>query len=284
MRYALLAGLIAGQCATPDAFSAQTKAKDASQQVEISGYAGDIMEPFISRDGATLFFNNRNDPPDKTDLYWAERIDALHFRYRGPVDSANSPALDGVPSAGADNTLCYVSLRSYAETLATIYCGKWTGRDIANVTLQAHAAPLIPGRVVFDVEVSTGGDYAILADGQFTGGPVPAAANLRLARRDGGFRLDPSADGLFAKVNTAALEYAPGLSADGLTLCFTRMERNSPSLWITKRPTGEAAFGAPQPLSSITGFVEACTFAPDGAIYFHRQTGGRYTLWRAIVN
>ncbi len=183
----------------------------------------------------------------------------------------------------ADNTLCYVSTRSYAETLATIYCGKWTGRDATNVTLQTHAAPLIPGRVVFDFEVSPGGDYAILADGKFTGGPVPATADLRLARRDGEFRLDPASDALFDKVNTKALEYAAGLSADGLTLCFTRLDGSSPSLWIAKRATDQSAFDAPRHLSSITGFVEACTFAPDGAIYFHRLTNGRYTLWRAVI-
>ena len=283
MRYALLAALIVGQCGPVDAPAPQAEVSDTSVQVDISGYAGDIMEPFLSRDGATLFFNNRNDPPDKTDLYWAQRIDDLHFRYRGPLAGANSAALDGVPSMSADNTLCYVSTRSYAQTLATIYCGKWTGRDATNVTLQTRAAPLIPGRVVFDFEISPGGDYATLADGKFTGGPVPAAADLRLARRDGEFRLDPASDALFDKVNTKALEYAAGLSADGLTLCFTRLDGNSPSLWIAKRATDQSAFDAPRHLSAITGFVEACTFAPDGAIYFHRLTNGRYTLWRAVI-
>lgn len=283
MRYALLAVLVAGQCTPGGEPAPQVKTNDVSEQVEISGYAGDIMEPFLSRDGATLFFNNRNDPSEKTDLHWAERIDGLHFRYRGLVAGANSPALDGVPSMSTDGRLCYVSTRSYAQTLATIYCGKWTGRDMTGVALQTHAAPLIPGRVVFDVEISPAGDYAILADGQFTGGPVPVAADLRLARRDGEFRLDPASDALFSKINTKALEYAAGLSADGLTLCFTRLDGGASSLWIAKRSTGQAAFDAPRQLSSVTGFVEACTFAPDGAIYFHRLTNGRYALWRAVI-
>ncbi len=34
---------------------------------------------------------------------------------------------------------------------------------------------------------------------------------------------------------------------------------------------------------TIKGFVEAATFAPDGAIYFHRRGGERHTLWRAAA-
>ena len=40
----------------------------AAQPVTILGYADHAMEPFLSRDGAILFFNNRNDPPEQTDL------------------------------------------------------------------------------------------------------------------------------------------------------------------------------------------------------------------------
>ncbi len=68
----------------------------APQPVTITGYSGDAMEPFITRDGSILIFNNLNDPPSETDLHWAERIDDLTFAYRGKLQGANSPALDAV--------------------------------------------------------------------------------------------------------------------------------------------------------------------------------------------
>jgi hypothetical protein len=45
------------------------------------------MEPFITRDGRYLFFNNSNDPSVNTNLRYAERIDDLTFKYKGEVDS-----------------------------------------------------------------------------------------------------------------------------------------------------------------------------------------------------
>lgn len=257
------------------------------QPVVIEGYDSDVMEPFLSRDGETLFFNNSNAPAAQTDLHWATRIDALHFRYRGRIDGANSAMLDGVPTLSRDGTFCFVSTRDYARTLATIHCGSWSGADAANVTLQAEAAPLIPGRLVFDAELDASGQTLFIADGLFTGGPVPATADLRLARLvDGRFRLDPSADHPFGSINTAALEYAAAISADGLVLSFTRLASppgSSPQVWIARRATTDVAFEAPQRIDAIKGFVEAATFAPDGAIYFHRRVGERHTLWRAAA-
>jgi WD40-like Beta Propeller Repeat len=283
LRYSLLFALPLLQCAPQVAPPADVIGLDGSDRVDVRGYTGDIMEPFLSRDGQVLFFNNRNSPPEKTDLHWARRIDDLHFTYGGLISGANSAALDGVPSMSADRNFCFVSTRSYERTLATIYCGQWTGADVSDVTLQSSAAALIPGRVTFDFEVSPAGDYAILADGLFNGGSIPVSADLRLARRDGGFRIDPKSDGLFARINTSALEYAAGLSADGLTLCFTRLASGLPSIWIATRATEGTAFSAPRQASSIRGFVEACTFALDGAIYFHRLDGDRYTLRRATA-
>jgi hypothetical protein len=41
------------------------------------------MEPFITRDGHFLFFNNSNNPRVDTNLYWATRIDDLTFQFAG---------------------------------------------------------------------------------------------------------------------------------------------------------------------------------------------------------
>jgi hypothetical protein len=288
MRIALAAFIVlAAACAAPapEPAAAPWAKFTAPQPVTIEGYDGDAMEPFLSRDGSLLFFNNRNDPPEQTDIHWAERIDDLHFRYRGKIEGANSDALDGVPTLSTNGRFCFISPRAYQPTLATIHCGQRTGDHIENVKLQAEAAPLIPGRVVFDVELDASSEFLILADGKFTGGPVPASADLRLARLvDGEYRLDPSADRLFAAINTPALEYAAALSSDGLTLSFTRLEGRPPlartTIWLAHRDTRDTAFSAPIRIEAIDGFVEAATFAPDGAIYFHKRDGNRFTLQR----
>jgi hypothetical protein len=43
------------------------------------------MEPFVSRDGKYLFFNNLNEPLVNTNLHWAERVDDLHSKHRGEI-------------------------------------------------------------------------------------------------------------------------------------------------------------------------------------------------------
>src|SRR5262245_43242683 len=81
------------------------------QPVAISGYQGHAMEPFISRDGRYLLFNNLNDPSENTDLHWAERVTPLSFRYRGKIEGANTDALEGVPTLDRNGTLYFVSPR-----------------------------------------------------------------------------------------------------------------------------------------------------------------------------
>src|SRR5690348_17976129 len=106
----LLALLLLAACAAPAPAEPPSWARYAAPQpVMLEGYDGDAMEPFLSRDGRTLFFNNRNDPTDQTDLHWAERIDDTHSRYRGKIDGANSDALDGVATMSTTNRFCFIS-------------------------------------------------------------------------------------------------------------------------------------------------------------------------------
>jgi hypothetical protein len=278
--------LAAGACAQPGPPpTAETQFHDPVR-VAVVGYDGDAMEPFVSRDGTILFFNNSNDPAEQTDLHWAERIDDLAFRYRGKIEGADSAALDGVATMSSGGRLCFISPRSYAATLATVHCGDWREGRLEGVALQREASLHIPGRVVFDVEISAAGDALILADGLFRGGPAPAAADLRLARwRDGAFRLSPEDDALFARINTDALEYAAALSADGLELAFTRLEGRPPfaqtRIMIALRASAQSPFDAPRRITAIDGFAEGPAFSADGrALYYHKRVGDRFEIWR----
>ncbi|HEY3056575.1 MAG TPA: hypothetical protein VGK31_11660, partial [Thermoanaerobaculia bacterium] len=104
------------------------------QRVAIAGYSGDAMEPFLTRDGSILIFNNSNAVPSETDLHWAERIDDLTFAYRGKLDGANSPALDAVASVDSSGDMFFVTTRSYDETLVSIYRGRFRRGVVTEVS------------------------------------------------------------------------------------------------------------------------------------------------------
>ena len=253
--------------------------------VAIEGYTGNAMEPFLSRNGATLFFNDRNDPGDQTDFHWATRLSATRFRYRGRVAGANSPALDGVASMSAAGRLCFISTRAYDQTLATLFCGDWRGGGVHTVTLQRRATPRIRGQVIFDAELAADGRTAVLSQGTFTGGPAPERAVLRLARRVGdALVLSPANDRLFAALNGDGLTYAAALSADGLAMAYTHPTGwgpfAHPAIWIARRRSPDAPFGQPLRIAAIEGFAEAPTFTPDGrTILYHRREGDHARLW-----
>ena len=94
------------------------------ERVTIRGYKGHAMEPFISRDGRYLFFNNSNDPSVNTNLHYAERINDVTFKYQGEIKGVNAALLDAVPTMDRDGKFYFVSTRSYAETFSTIYRGR----------------------------------------------------------------------------------------------------------------------------------------------------------------
>ncbi len=53
------------------------------QRVTIQNYNDHAMEPFITRDGRYLLFNNLNQPSVNTNLHYAGRIDDVTFEYMG---------------------------------------------------------------------------------------------------------------------------------------------------------------------------------------------------------
>src|SRR5574341_173216 len=69
---------------------AEYRAFGAPQRVAILGYDGDAMEPFVTKDGRYLLFNNRNDPRTNPNLHFAARVDDLTFHYRGEMRRVNT--------------------------------------------------------------------------------------------------------------------------------------------------------------------------------------------------
>lgn len=262
------------------------RAFGAPQRVTIRGYEGDAMEPFIARDGRFLLFNNRNDPRIDTRLLYAERIDDLTFDFRGEIAGVNTPTLEGVPSLDRHGNLYFVSTRSYGETLSTLYRGRFGPGRAAPPGLVRGVSLQQAGSLTFDAEISADGDSLYLAEGRFTGGPIPERADLDLALREGdAFRRTAGAKEIFRNINTPALEYAPALSADQLELFFTRFSPRwtpaAPVILRAARERVDAPFGLPQRVAAIEGHVEAPTLTADGrALYYHKLEAGRFVLFR----
>src|SRR5499433_2446407 len=144
----------------------------APERVTIRGYGDHAMEPFITRDGRYLFFNNSNDPAVNTNLHYAERINDLTFEYKGEVAEVNTRSLEGTPTMDKNGAFYFVSTRSYKETLSTIYEGRFSGGAVTGVKIVEGVSKKAPGIVNFDVEVSANGQALYFVDGVFSGKPV----------------------------------------------------------------------------------------------------------------
>jgi Tol biopolymer transport system component len=280
--------LIVG-CAPPSAqypSSSTSNAFTNPQLVTIQGYNGDAMEPFVSRDGKYLFFNNLNEPKVNTNLHWAERTDDLHFKYRGEIQGVNTPALEGVPSMDRLGNFYFVSNRSYDQTASTLYRGKFTNGAITGVELVPGVSLARPGIVNFDAEISADGNTLYFVESEFSIFGNPKSARILFARRNGNtFIRDPASATILQAVNTDALNYAPSTSASECELFFTRVGPQGPAIYMARREDKTKPFDKPLRLSAITGFVEGPTLSADErSLYYHKKEGDHFVLYRVTRN
>lgn len=258
------------------------------EQVTIIGYVSDIMEPFLSRDGQTLFFNNSNEPSVNTNLYYAEKLDDNTFVYRGEVFGVNTESLEGVPTMDSNGNFYFVSTRSYDQSLSTIYCGKFTNGNLSDVNLTSGLSQNQAGWVNFDVEISLDGNTLYAVDGRFDENGGPYESDLFLAtKRNGEFVRYDNTD-IFQHINTKDLEYAACISANELEFYFTRVaapisSTSEPKLYVSTRSSITEPFGEPYPISAADGFVEAATISPDSkTLYFHKKVADRFELFKIV--
>ena len=255
-------------------------------KVIVTGYNGNMMEPFISRDGNTLLFNNLNAAPENTNLHWATRMNDSTFEYKGEVTGVNTTDLEGVPSLDQAGELYFVSTRNYVTTLSTIYQSEFANGIATNVRLVEGLSKMQAGWLNFDVEVSADGSTLYFVDGLFNQSGTPTTADLAIAKKKGsGFQRISNSNSLLQNVNTNALEYAACISVDQLELYFTRVETpitssSSPAIFLARRQSVDEPFGVPFKIESIRGFAEAATIAPDQkTIYFHMKENDKFGLY-----
>jgi hypothetical protein len=251
------------------------------QRVAILGYEDDAMEPFVTRDGKYLFFNNSNDPSVNTNLHWAQRVDDSTFRYEGEIAGVNTRSLEGVPSMDRQGVFYFISNRSYDQTASTVYRGKFSAGSVSGVELVPGISIAKPGVVNFDAEISADGNSMYFVESHFSFGK-PKDARIVIARRNGNaFVRAGDSDSIMATVNVGGFSYAPATSASELEIFFTRLGPNGPAIFTATRSNTAAPFAATQTIEAINGFVEAPTLSYDGkSLYYHKKENGRFVIYR----
>jgi len=269
--------------------SGEAKIKfDTPQKVSVIDYDGNIMEPFLSRDGTILFFNNLNSAPEITNLHWSTRIDDMTFQYEGEIQNVNTENLEGVASMDSNGILYFVSTRSYFQTYSSIYQAVFDNGATTEPSLVEGLSKNQAGWLNFDVEVDPSGTLLYFVDGTFDENGGPYTADIVIAKKNGNVfaRLSTSSETM-KNINTDALEYAACISANGLELYFTRVTPPIsttllPKILVATRAANDKAFGKPYELEELTGFVEAATISPDGSrIYYHKNENDKLVLYSA---
>jgi WD40-like Beta Propeller Repeat len=256
--------------------------------VNIEGYTGSAMEPFISLDGQTLFFNNPNEGVEDGDIHYATKQSNGDFKYAGLVEGVNTPGFEGAPSLDNSGNFYYTSTFTYLQDLLSIYGGSYQNGIVAgSVPVDQNLTLNQPGFVDMDASVSPDGSTLYLAIGLFSGNTYPDEANFIIANKiNGVFIKDPNSDFLLTNINTDNLEYAASISVDGLTLYFNRTNiSGSPftfQIMVATRPTINDAFGAPVPIKAITsGFVEGASISADNReLYYHTKINGLLQIYK----
>jgi hypothetical protein len=288
MRVILLSGIILlTACEKKEATPSPIIPFEGVQKVTVIGYSDHLMEPFVSRDGNLLMFNNSNDASVNTNLHWATRVNDSTFEYKGEINGVNTTSLEGVPTMDMNGNLYFVSTRDYDQTLATLYQGNFSSGYVTNLMQVPNISRYQGGWVNFDVEVDSSGRTLYFVDGRFDRSGGPYESDIVIAHKvDGEFQRLSDSDDILENVNTEALEYAACISQDNLELYFTRVATplsasSKPEILAATRLNTDEPFRAPVKIQSITGFVEAATISPGGEIlYYHKKdSDGKFSLY-----
>lgn len=259
---------------------------EGSIPVAVMGYSDHVMEPFLSRDGSQLFFNNSNEA-DNTNLHWGVRINDSTFQYQGEIDGVNTESLEGVPTMDGNGKFYFVSTREYIVTLGSLFVGDFDNGKVDHISSLENLSLLQNGWINFDVEIDSAGETLYFVDGRFDQFGGPYAADLAIAYKvaDEFVRASDS-DAILKNINTSNLEYAACISANNLEFYFTRVRvpvntNTEPEIWVATRQNPHAVFDAPSRIQAITGFSEAATLSPDGGLlYYHkRNQAGVFSLF-----
>jgi len=261
------------------------------QKVIIIGYSSNAMEPFISKDGNYLFFNNLQGANGK-ELYYAERVDDTTFKFKGEIQGVNSTAVDGNPTMDERHNFYIISTRNLDTGIKTIYGGIFnngivTGLHEINGTINIST----PYWINMGVEVSKNGNILFVSSAKFNiGENSPNKGNIRFAIKSGNeFNIPNNETDILANINTdGSIEYAGELSADELELFYSQVTLSSPpvfKLYYAKREQSNGKFGSPISITepfvgNLNAFVEGPSLSNDGKrLYYHKLDNDVFSVF-----
>lgn len=271
----------------------------AEKNVTINGLTHDAMEPFISPDGDTLFFNSLNSGGN-TNLYYATKVNDTTFNYVGLLGGTYDSSidhLDAVASHDNSGNFFWVSLRNYPTQMENLHRGIINSGNVSNITrvygdFNIYSFVFPYGWLIMDAAIDRTGNYLLYSNALFdfsqttcVGIPCEAALGIAQKVNDSTFNKLPNTDALFSNVNDVNyLVYAPQLSEDGLTLYFTRLQKTTVNteICVSVRETSSDTFSLPQVIYSSNGFFpEAATVTTNSQImYYHKKdTDGYYKIY-----
>ncbi len=259
-------------------------------QVEILDYNGHAMEPFISKDGEYLFFNNENHPKTNTNLHYATRMGENSFQYQGEVKGINTEELEGVATMDEENNFYYMSTLGLTQTLSTVHVGKFNNGEVSDVNKVLVNAEF--GGIVMGPSISSDGNtlYFVIARHKDN---KPISMNIYLANKKGdNFVKNTNSEDIMKNINTEHLDYAPEISNNGLELYFTRasgfyqdasLAGGKFETFVAKRNSINEPFGIPEKIDIITGYSEGPTLPKDGkTLYFHKKIDGKFQIVKIL--
>lgn len=271
-------------------------------KVTITGLTFDAMEPFISTDGNTLYFNSLNSGGN-TNLYYATKNSDSNFTFVGLVEGTynSSPDhLDAVASMDSANHFFWVSLRS----IPNLYSGNYQAGVVNNISkVYGNFNILTSGWIIMDAAINYQGNLLYYTNAYF--GPnytecvgVPCIAKLGVAQfvNDSTFNKLSNTDAMFSNINdTNYIVYAPQATKDGLEMYFTRLLKGgyNTEICVSVRNSILDNFSLPMVIYSNFGkFPEAASPSTDKQkIYYHQKDNNlvygvylRYRIGTTEVN
>jgi len=265
------------------------------KQVTINGLTFDAMEPFISPDGNTLFFNNLNDGIN-TKLFYANKVNDTTFNFVGELGGANQttpPHLDAVADLDSLNNFYWTSTRGYPAEFDNLFHGKFNAGNIMDIgRVRGDFYINSPGWLIMDHGISYDGQLLYFNNARFDGsncqGPCKTRIGVAQKVNDSIFNKLSNSEEILQTVNDANyIYYAPCITKDNLELYYTRYLKGSITvntlfeICVAVRSASSDAFSSPRVLFSdvIANIVEAPTLTTDKQImYYHKKIDGIHEI------
>lgn len=269
-------------------------------QITINGYTSHAMEPFISPDGNTLFFNSINDG-NNTKIYYATKVNSTTFTFQGELDGANesqAAQLNAVADLDALNNFYWTSVRDYPARIDNLHHGTYTNGAVYDIgRVQGDFYNTNPGWLVMDHGISHDGQFLYYNNARFdeTNCMGPCETFLGIAKWTSPKNFMKTADSydILQNINDSNyIYYAPCITTDNLELYYTRYAKGAVTantlaeICVATRTADTEVFSQPTVLFSNTignGIIEAPTLTTDKQLmYYHQKVNGLHVIMMRI--